>query len=483
MDWDSIIGPHEDEQPEEVTSPPESSKNVIAELIRSKGEDDFTKDMKSLSKELQKDENGKIILPKIMALRDYDDEDNRAPELIEGLLRMGHKCMISAGSKAGKSFLAIEIGLLIAGGGDFIGHRCTKSSVLYVNLEIDENSFTYRCYEVIKALELDGDPDTIGNFKMLHLRGAALSLDKLAPALVDAINKEYVSSHRKFSTIILDPIYKISNGEENNARDVSRFCNQLDMIARATGCAIIYCHHHSKGDQGYKKAQDRASGSGVFARDADVIIDMVELEKDGQTVAALRDNYSKEHIREVAYRDYGIDVQKMVGHGHYDSAGHLISSMQQSGVSWETITELNGKIDKEFNAWLDDVTFMRVEYTVREFRTPKPQDIIFKYPIHYLDEEGILAGASPECHIQAQYKDNAHQANETKENLFISQVDQLLMMNGQTTIKEIQSVIGDVSAKTVTRRLKEHSDRYAYTPGDGRTEGTIKFADDFDKSI
>ena len=40
----------------------------------------------------------------------------------------------------------------------------------------------------------------------------------------------------------------------------------------------VYCHHHSKGAQGMKKAMDRASGSGVFARDPDAQLDIIELE-------------------------------------------------------------------------------------------------------------------------------------------------------------------------------------------------------------
>ena len=40
----------------------------------------------------------------------------------------------------------------------------------------------------------------------------------------------------------------------------------------------IYCHHHSKGDQSWKSSMDRASGSGVFARDVDALLDITELE-------------------------------------------------------------------------------------------------------------------------------------------------------------------------------------------------------------
>ena len=41
---------------------------------------------------------------------------------------------------------------------------------------------------------------------------------------------------------------------------------------------MIYCHHHSKGSQGNKRSMDRASGSGVFARDPDALLDLIELD-------------------------------------------------------------------------------------------------------------------------------------------------------------------------------------------------------------
>nr|WP_275895736.1 ArpU family phage packaging/lysis transcriptional regulator [Streptococcus intermedius] len=52
----------------------------------------------------------------------------------------------------------------------------------------------------------------------------------------------------------------------------------LRKVAAELGSSVIYCHHHSKGSQGGKKSMDRASGSGVFARDPDALIDLVELD-------------------------------------------------------------------------------------------------------------------------------------------------------------------------------------------------------------
>ena len=59
---------------------------------------------------------------------------------------------------------------------------------------------------------------------------------------------------------------------------MAHFCNQFDRVCSELGAAVIYCHHHSKGVQGAKRSMDRASGSGVFARDPDAMIDLIELE-------------------------------------------------------------------------------------------------------------------------------------------------------------------------------------------------------------
>ena len=56
------------------------------------------------------------------------------------------------------------------------------------------------------------------------------------------------------------------------------------------GCAVIYCHHHSKGQQGQKRSMDRASGSGVFARDPDALLDLIELEVSDDLITQQENN-------------------------------------------------------------------------------------------------------------------------------------------------------------------------------------------------
>ena len=209
-------------------------------------------------------------LPDIEDYAEYvDNPPKMAPDLIAGILRQGHKAIIQGPSKAGKSYLMMQLAAAIADGKPWLGHDCTCGKVLYINLEIDPNSFINRFDKIFKAWNCK--PKNPHNLKIWNLRGRAVPIAELAPKIVRRIKGQ------GYIAVILDPLYKVSMGDENSAGDVGAFCNELDWIASECGCAVIYCHHHAKGSAGGKKTTDRSSGSGVFGRDADAIIDLTPL--------------------------------------------------------------------------------------------------------------------------------------------------------------------------------------------------------------
>ena len=185
-------------------------------------------------------------LPEIVTAADvWDHIPPLADPLIEGILRQGHKMLLAGPSKAGKSYALIELAIAIA-------------------------DCWHRLQEVYAALEIT--PEHLADIDIWNLRGKSVPMDKLAPKIIRrAAKKGYIA-------IIIDPIYKVITGDENSAEQMSHFCNQFDKVCNELGTAVIYCHHHSKGGQGDKRSMDRASGSGVFARDPDALLDMIELD-------------------------------------------------------------------------------------------------------------------------------------------------------------------------------------------------------------
>jgi len=190
-----------------------------------------------------------------------------APEVIEGILRQGHKMLLSGPSKASKSFALIELAHAISIGGDWLGNVCKKGRVLYINLEIDPPSFFWRVKEVEKHVGLNPKSLDVWN-----LRGFPLSMGDLTLELTKRI------AGGRYSVVIVDPAYKAHQGDENSAQDMSEFCACIDRIARSSGASIVFCGHFAKGHQGGRASIDRTSGSGVFGRDPDAIGTLTEVQ-------------------------------------------------------------------------------------------------------------------------------------------------------------------------------------------------------------
>ena len=212
-------------------------------------------------------------MPDAVCLADvFADMPQKAPTVIDGVLRQGHKMLLSGPSKAGKSFALMELCAAFSSGGTWFGKRCAQGPVLYVNLEIDGPSCAERFKKIFQATGTSGNYS--GYITVWNLRGRSCTLDKLAPRIVRRAKK----MGSQPIAIIIDPIYKVMTGDENSASDMGAFCNNFDYIAQETGASVIYCHHQSKGAQGQKSAMDRASGSGVFARDPDAMVDITEID-------------------------------------------------------------------------------------------------------------------------------------------------------------------------------------------------------------
>lgn len=309
----------------------------------------------------------------------WNDLPELSPCLIEDVLRQGHKMLLSGPSKAGKSFLQIELCICIAEGAKWLNWQCAQGKILYVNLELDRASCLHRFKDVYEALHLE--PNNLRNIDIWNLRGKSAPMDKLAPKLIRRASK------KGYIAIIIDPIYKVLTGDENSADQMAIFCNQFDKVCTELGCAVIYCHHHSKGAQGSKKSMDRASGSGVFARDPDALLDLIELEmtdelrkqQEDRAVCKACIQYLDGHKcgwRNDLSQDDFLSRSRMTGY-----CSNALNSVQ--------MTELNAIIDATVKK-VQGRTAWRIDGTLREFPKFDSVNVYFDYPIHVMDDVGCL---------------------------------------------------------------------------------------------
>lgn len=383
----------------------------------------------------------------------WDNMPELAPELIKGVLRQGHKMLIAGPSKAGKSFALIEMSIAIAEGKKWLGWECAQGRVLYVNLELDRPSALHRFKDVYTAMELE--PNNINNIDIWNLRGKTVPMDKLAPKLIRrALKKNYIA-------VIIDPIYKVLTGDENSADQMAHFTNQFDKVATELGCSVIYCHHHSKGAQGGKKSMDRASGSGVFARDPDALIDLVELEVT-EELTTQRLNQAACKVYQKALQERNNDYyQQHVSLDDLQSAAQMRTHFEK-GVSDVLVRSPYQEELKRVRNAIQMATAWRVEGTLREFAKFKPVNMWFSYPVHSVDETGVLADIQLEdnSHSKAAkarsgWKSKEQKADERKQKL---ETAYSALFDGSTpvTVKEIQEYLAIDSERTIRNYIKQH---------------------------
>ncbi len=380
----------------------------------------------------------------------WDQMPELAPCLIDGVLRKGHKMLISGPSKAGKSFLQIELCIAIAEGKKWLNWYCAQGKVMYVNLELDRASCLHRFKDVYQSMGIH--PNHLKNIDIWNLRGKSVPMDKLAPKLIRrAAKKDYIA-------IIIDPIYKVITGDENSADQMAAFCNQFDKICTELSTAVIYCHHHSKGSQGGKRSMDRASGSGVFARDPDALLDLIELElnedilkqEENKAICGACKRYLDAHFKwedDLSQDDLCSQVRMM----EYCKA-HLDKwqmRMLESQVE-ESVKAARGK-----TAW-------RIEGTLREFSKFEPVNVWFQYPTHVIDSVGVLNDIQPETELPSWKKNfskkrSPEQLKKERKKSLEMQYEALKSFNPDqpVTIKDLAESMG-TSEKTVRRHLQEH---------------------------
>ena len=341
-------------------------------------------------------------LPSMRSLWEQaQDPPELSPELISGILREGCKMIITGESKAGKTCLSQNLAVCIAEGKPWLGKfQCQQGKVLYINLEVEEASLYKRFEAMYKAMKLKLTKEGASNIIPWNLRGYAVPLDKLAEKIIRRCRNT-----GPYKAIILDPLYKVQQGDENSAEAIIKFCNALDMIAHETGAAVIYDHHHPKGPSGERKVIDRGSGSGVFSRDADAICDISFLSP------------SKDAL------------------------------------------ELLGQQIK------DGEKPMQIAFVLRDFKDVEPINLWFRFPLHFVDKTGLLDGAPVEGSKEANLQLSSKRTSENERQELLRTGFLACAENGVAKLSEIVEYFGGSPTEKTLRRYVNESSEYTINKG------------------
>jgi hypothetical protein len=206
-------------------------------------------------------------------------------ELVQGLLHRGSKLGLGAPSKGMTTWTMMNLGLAVAYGRPWLGCCTTRARALFINLEIQEAFSRRRSMTLKEAMDVVAEPR---QFDIWNLRGYATSYQEIFPAIIERVRDG------GYGLIILDPIYKLygAGTNENGAAEVAGLLNAAEELAVETGAAVAYRAHYSKGNQAAKESIDRISGSGVFSRDPDSLVNLTRHQEDDcYTVEATLRNF------------------------------------------------------------------------------------------------------------------------------------------------------------------------------------------------
>jgi hypothetical protein len=209
------------------------------------------------------------------------------PFLIDGLLRENSKMSMTSQSKGRKTWLQIHQALCVGSGSQWLGHETKRSPVLYVNLELKRNTLNNRVFDICEKMGID--PVNGHSVDFWNLRGRSADIAIMVQRILKAV------ASRNYKLVYLDPAYKcLGDRDENAAGDITDFQNHVERVCTEAKASIVITGHTPKGDMSKRNANDLQSGSGVWARDPDVIASFLDCddqtitEKQGDDVITIR---------------------------------------------------------------------------------------------------------------------------------------------------------------------------------------------------
>lgn len=198
--------------------------------------------------------------------------------LVEGMMEEHNLVMLAGAPKTAKSWIAIEIGLAVATGGELFGDPLLsgsgrEGSVLFFFLEDGAHNIHARVTSLAKQKGVK-DPR---NLNLFFRFGGGIDMgNKGDVAQLAAAIKGGIPN---LDLIVFDPFRNMHYGDENDSATIIQVMDNLRHIRDITGAAILVTHHTRK-----PSASDRNNpgfairGSGAIFGSVDGLIAMSSIE-------------------------------------------------------------------------------------------------------------------------------------------------------------------------------------------------------------
>lgn len=204
---------------------------------------------------------------------------------------------------------------------------------------------------------------------------------------------------------------------------------------------------------------DRASGSGVFARDPDALLDMTELDLTPEIIKQIQNQETCKICTEYLKRCCPSVLEDA-------SQDDLLSCTASMKICYDNLPRNEYEILKkniaDSDRYVSQMTAWRLEGTLREFPKFFPKNLWFKYPVHEEDTIGILKDLQTDDKLSSQQRGskNGHitqtkqaKAKAVDKNAELLNTFDMVNVNGDVDIQDMAEFLG-VSRDTIERRIK-----------------------------
>jgi AAA domain len=180
-----------------------------------------------------------------ISLDELDDQGVEFDWLVSGWLSSSDRSVLAGDSKAGKSFLALEIAFSIAFGRNVFGLPTKPGGVIY---QVGEGLLGFkkrmRAWRQYYGADFSRDVP----FRLFQ-RGIDIYRDY---EQVDALIEEILAHAKTFEVplrfVVIDTLAKASVGaDENQVKDMGLVFKNVERIAERTGAHVMLVHHLTKG--------------------------------------------------------------------------------------------------------------------------------------------------------------------------------------------------------------------------------------------
>jgi RecA-family ATPase len=195
------------------------------------------------------------------------EPEETVPYVVDRMLPCGGFSILAAKPKVGKSTVARNLAVAVAGAVTFFGRKTARGKVIYLCLE-EKRSEVAAHFRRMGASEAD-----------IYIHTGQTPEDAIG-ALTEVIRE------KKPALVIIDPLSRfVRLNDFNDYAQVTRKCEPLIDLARTSDCHILALHHSGKRERG---GGDAVLGSTGFFGAVDTLLEMTKRRDGVRTLKSIQ---------------------------------------------------------------------------------------------------------------------------------------------------------------------------------------------------